>query len=106
MVTFAASVVPGTDTSTRAAIPSNLFIPGSSRYGIRYRMITVKRCLALTCALAFARSLSAKPPVPDGFALVLERLRSVARIPGMSAVVVQDGRVVLKRGFGSANLEK
>jgi len=40
----------------------------------------------------------------DRFAAALEKLRSAARIPGLSAAIVQDGRVVFARGFGFANL--
>ncbi|MEO8349888.1 MAG: serine hydrolase domain-containing protein [Acidobacteriota bacterium] len=43
---------------------------------------------------------------PDGLAEIVENLRLAARIPGISVAVVRDGRVVLKRGFGFANLEK
>jgi CubicO group peptidase (beta-lactamase class C family) len=42
----------------------------------------------------------------EDFAATLEKLRTTARIPGLSAVVVKDGRVVFKQGFGFANLEK
>ena len=42
----------------------------------------------------------------EDFAADLEKLRTAARIPGLSAVVVRDGRVVLKRGFGFANVVK
>ena len=57
-------------------------------------------------ALSLAGDLRAQARDPDAFAAVLEKLRSAARIPGLSAAVVEDGRVVLKRGFGFANLEE
>jgi CubicO group peptidase (beta-lactamase class C family) len=47
-------------------------------------------------------------PAPDlaDFAATLDSLRTAAHIPGMSAAVVMDGKVVLARGFGSADLER
>lgn len=61
--------------------------------------------VVLSCALALAGDLRAQARDPKGFAAVLEKLRSAARIPGLSAAVVRDGRVVFQRGFGFANLE-
>jgi len=36
----------------------------------------------------------------------LDSLRQVARIPGLSVAIVESGRIVLSRGFGSADLER
>jgi CubicO group peptidase (beta-lactamase class C family) len=61
----------------------------------------------LAYALVLALSPRAKGEDPAArFAITLEKLRSAARIPGLSAAIVQDGRVVFARGFGFANLEK
>ena len=62
--------------------------------------------LAIACALVLADSARAAGGDLDRFAAALEKLRSAARIPGLSAAIVQDGRVVFARGFGFANLEK
>ena len=64
------------------------------------------RPLILALALALGGNLRAEAPPAGRFDDVLEKLRTSARIPGLSAAIVQDGRVVLKRGFGFANLEK
>ncbi len=63
---------------------------------------------ALACALALSSParLKGEESAAREFAATLERLRSSARIPGLSAAVVRDGRVVFARGFGFANLEK
>ena len=66
----------------------------------------VRRFLVAAWALALAGELFAQDRKPGAFAATLERLRTAGRIPGMSAVVLRDGRVVLKRGFGLANREK
>lgn len=67
---------------------------------------TLGTCAVVSLALALAGDLRAEVRDPDGFAAVLEKLRSAARIPGMSAAVVKEGRVVLKQGFGFADPEK
>lgn len=59
--------------------------------------------VGLICALLLAGGSASRA---HEFALTLDRLRGEARIPGLSAVVVQDGRVVFRRGFGFANLDK
>lgn len=59
--------------------------------------------VGLICTLLLAGGSASRA---HEFALTLDRLRGEARIPGLSAVVVQDGRVVFRRGFGFANLEK
>lgn len=40
------------------------------------------------------------------FARALDSLRSAARIPGLSAAVVNDGAIIFARGFGYADLER
>lgn len=51
---------------------------------------------------------SAAAPTPDGIAalsLRFDSLRQAAHIPGLAVAVLQDGKVVLMQGFGSADLE-
>ena len=67
-------------------------------------MVTLS--LIASFALALAGNLSAQARGRDSFAAVLEKLRTAARIPGLSAAVVRNGRIVWKRGFGFANLER
>lgn len=52
-----------------------------------------------------ASAQSTKPDL-ESFAATLDSLRLAAQIPGLSAVVVQDGTVIFARGFGYANLER
>ena len=56
--------------------------------------------------LLLAAGIRGEPSVPADFAAVLEKLRVANHIPGLSAVVVRDGRVVFQRGFGYANVER
>lgn len=42
----------------------------------------------------------------SAFAQELDSLRTAARIPGLSAAVVKDGKVIFARGFGYADLER
>ncbi|HEU5248411.1 MAG TPA: serine hydrolase domain-containing protein [Thermoanaerobaculia bacterium] len=56
--------------------------------------------------LLVAASLQGEARASDDFAAALEKLRLANHIPGLSAVVVRDGRVVFQRGFGFGNLEK
>lgn len=60
--------------------------------------------LLLACGPAPA-STPAPAPMPDldAFARTVDSLRVAARIPGLSAAVVVDGRVVMARGFGMAD---
>lgn len=64
--------------------------------------------MAVACALVLSTSarLKGQESAASEFAAALERLRSAARIPGLSAAVVRDGRVVFARGFGFSNLER
>jgi CubicO group peptidase (beta-lactamase class C family) len=70
------------------------------------RAMRVTRPLVLALALALGGELGAETLSPERFDDILEKLRTSARIPGLSAAVVRDGRVIFKRGFGFANLEK
>jgi CubicO group peptidase (beta-lactamase class C family) len=71
-------------------------------------------CCATLCALLVACAAGPSHVVPSAhkapdladFAATLDSLRTEAHIPGMSAAVVMDGKVVLARGFGFANLER
>jgi CubicO group peptidase (beta-lactamase class C family) len=45
------------------------------------------------------------PALASGFSATLEELRVKAHIPGLSVAIVRDGKVILARGFGFADLE-
>jgi CubicO group peptidase (beta-lactamase class C family) len=62
--------------------------------------------VGFACVLSLAGQSASAASRAHEFALTLERLRTAARIPGLSAVVVEKGRVIFRRGFGYANLEK
>ncbi len=64
--------------------------------------------LLAACTTAPSHIASSAPPSPDlaAFAATLDSLHTDAHIPGMSVAVVMDGKVVLARGFGFANLEQ
>jgi CubicO group peptidase (beta-lactamase class C family) len=61
--------------------------------------------LALSAAVAGASSLAAQEADVRAFAAEVDSLRQAMRIPGLSVAVVRDGRVVLARGFGWADVE-
>ena len=56
--------------------------------------------------LAFGQQPAAQSLTFSLFERYLESLRAQAGIPGLSAAVVQDGRVVWDKGFGSANVDR
>lgn len=62
----------------------------------------------LACVPGASRPAGGTHPSPDvaAFAATLDELRVKARIPGLSVAIVQDGRVILARGFGVADLEQ
>ena len=60
----------------------------------------------IAALLLFLGELAGEQARIDDFARVLEKLRTANHIPGLSAAIVRDGRVVFARGFGYANLEK
>ena len=64
--------------------------------------------MAVACALVLSSPdrLKGQESAASEFAATLERLRSAGRIPGLSAAVVRDSRVVFARGFGFSNLGK
>jgi CubicO group peptidase (beta-lactamase class C family) len=70
--------------------------------------IVVMALLGLCMAAWAGNSGTKHPKVPDlaAFARTLEALRLTHRIPGLSAVVVKDEKVIFARGFGFANLER
>ena len=61
--------------------------------------------IVLLAALGWAVEVSAQGTPASLFERYLESLRLQAGIPGMSAVVVQDGKVVWERGFGLRDVE-
>ena len=68
--------------------------------------------VAIVCLLACGDGPTALDPIAiaptpglEGFPARLDALRVQLRIPGMSAAIVQDGRIVWARGFGHANVE-
>src|SRR5687768_1288212 len=74
--------------------------------GKYFRAMRATHLLILALAPALGGNLGAETFPPGRFGDVLEKIRTSARIPGVSAAIVQDGRVVLERGFGFVNLEK
>ncbi|WP_420128193.1 serine hydrolase domain-containing protein [Longimicrobium sp.] len=60
--------------------------------------------LALAAMLACS-PLGAQEADVQAFAAEVDSLRQALRIPGLSVAVVRDGRVVLARGYGWANVE-
>jgi CubicO group peptidase (beta-lactamase class C family) len=66
-------------------------------------------CLLLAaCVPGSSRPAGGTHPPPDltAFAATLDELRVKAHIPGLSVAIVQDGKVILARGFGVADLEQ
>jgi len=71
---------------------------------MRWRVCTVVLCLVAAVAL-----LDAGEQRPDRFALLsryLEAMRTNGGIPGLSAAVVEDGRIVWESGFGFQDVER
>jgi CubicO group peptidase (beta-lactamase class C family) len=69
------------------------------------REARVKSWMAATAALSIASLASAQQPVPAAAVAEVFRPWSGAASPGCAVAVSQNGRTVLKRGFGSADLE-
>ncbi len=69
--------------------------------GIRTALVALAAGLVLLSQGAFAQSLTVAL-----YERYLDPLRLQAGIPGMSAAIVQGGRVVMARGFGMADLER
>jgi CubicO group peptidase (beta-lactamase class C family) len=59
----------------------------------------------LACAPSLSRPAHRAPDVA-AFAATLDEMRVQAHIPGLSVAIVQDGKVILSRGFGFADLEE
>lgn len=64
----------------------------------------MKRIPALAAALALSAAPAAAQDVA-AFSATVDSLRQAARIPGLAIAVVRDGRVVLARGYGFADVE-
>lgn len=67
--------------------------------------------LLIVAMAACASTRHASSPVGSSydlpaFARALDSLRTAARIPGLSAAVVKDGKVIFARGFGYADLDR
>jgi len=60
----------------------------------------------VSLALAVGQQSSAQDLTTSLLERYLEALREQSGIPGMSAAVVQDGRVIWKKGFGFQNVER
>ncbi|HYC91122.1 MAG TPA: serine hydrolase domain-containing protein [Thermoanaerobaculia bacterium] len=60
--------------------------------------------LALAALLALAGCRHARPAI-DNFARRVEAQRAELRIPGLSVAVVDDGRLVMARGFGTSTAD-
>jgi CubicO group peptidase (beta-lactamase class C family) len=70
-------------------------------HGLRTAFVALAAALVLLSQGAFAQSLTVAL-----FERYLDPLRLQAGIPGLSAAVVQGGRVVMARGFGMADVER
>lgn len=62
-------------------------------------------CASLLLAMACRAAPAATFP-GDAFAHTIDSLRQAARIPGLALAVVENGRIVLQRGFGFADVEQ
>ncbi len=62
--------------------------------------------LLLACRPGAASGSGADPATLEEFEAELEALRQRPRVPGMSAAIAQDGRVVWAQGFGWADRER
>lgn len=76
---------------------------------MRKTLVALSTVLALTVATTSGQQAPAPPPfLPQGALPVLdvylESLRLQLRIPGMSAAVVHDGRIVWEKGYGFQNV--
>lgn len=69
-------------------------------------MRTLRIAAVVSLALAVGQPSSAQSLTFSLFERYLESLREQASIPGMSAAVVQDGRIVWKKGFGFQDVER
>ena len=72
---------------------------------VRLRHAALIVCLTLAVAGVDARQQHLSVLTSSPFESYLESLRLQAGIPGMSAVLVQDGQIVWERGFGFQNQE-
>jgi len=63
-------------------------------------------CLALLAFTTPTAAVPAAPPATEAeLAALVERVMTTGLTPGMGVAVIQDGRLVLERGFGLAELE-
>jgi hypothetical protein len=62
--------------------------------------------VVVSLALAVGQQSSAQDLTTSLLERYLEALREQSGIPGMSAAVVQDGRVIWKKGFGFQNVRR
>lgn len=69
-------------------------------------MRTFRIAVVVSLALAVGQQSSAQDLTTSLLERYLEALREQTAIPGMSAAVVQDGRVIWRKGFGFQNVER
>ena len=70
------------------------------------RIIRIAALVSLALSVGQQSSAQSLTPQLSLFERYLESLRDQAAIPGMSAAVVQGGRVVWEKGFGLQNIER
>src|SRR5476651_2005725 len=70
-----------------------------------------RRLIAVTLSTVFVILLARPAPTQDVdasaalFERYVEALRRIAHVPGLSAVILRDGRPIWYRGFGFANVD-
>ena len=73
------------------------------------RPVVLNTTTVLLVGLAFAQQASVATtaqPLTSGVDAVVRTAMQTRRIPGVAVAVVEDGRLVLERAYGFANLER
>jgi CubicO group peptidase (beta-lactamase class C family) len=74
--------------------------------GLARASISMQRTLPTLAALVLATAACSRPARNLGeFASRIEDFRADVGVPGLSAAIARDGRIVWSQGFGSADLE-
>ena len=81
-------------------------VRGSGVLNNQVRTFRIAAVVSLVLAVGQQSSAQSLTPQLSLFERYLEALRDQAAIPGMSATVVQDGRIVWEKGFGFQNVER
>ena len=68
-------------------------------------MVSLVMILMVGCISPAAEQESANTETLDAFETEIENLRQEMKIPGLSAAIVKDGKLVWARGFGLADVE-